>query len=607
MKPQSDALDRLFAKHFPEAEMADSVPVGRVLLSDTPSLALAIADEWAAVSELPRYADFIRRHNEPEKAKPVRPTAEYLDDLLRRNPPPVKAPHELPYYRIALEKKAMRKYFSNFREYDEYQINKELFCTSYPADALGYIKFLCSQNRRLFGFIFDRYKRLPISEDDRERHTYIVGGSGSGKTELVKHFLFHYIARYTKPALVVIEPHGELSTQVARWRELADGQRLVYIQPGMNNDVTPVFNPFDISDDERNNPQALEVLIDDTIDIVAELLKQEFTPNMEVLMQACITILYSRKGSTFDDVLRFVSLKHNKEMIETAKTALQEQPHLLSFVLNDLHTDALKPTRQAVKMRFTRFLSNRSFSSFLIGKSTFRLDDLIRRRALIIFNFSAGDVGERQSKIFGKLIIAHLKAFGFRQAREKAAGKHITHCHVFIDECQQFITESLQTILNQLRKFGIHLTLVQQSIGQGMDKPLLDSVLTNTAVKIIGRNSDDNLYKFAKQTGAKPEDLERLKAGQGRFCIDTSHGAPFVVKIPGNRVKDRGATKAEIWQATLSAQVARFYSKRKTPKERMAELAWIMDDTEYEEATRTKEFSGKKPQAFSDAPPPPLD
>ena len=606
MKPQYEALNHLFAQHLPELERSDSVPVGRFLLADAPDLALSIADEWAGLCGLPRYTNFLSRHNEADKPKPVKPSAEYLNDMMRRNPPVVAA-HELPYYRMALEKKAMEKYFTHFREYEENQNNKELFARTYAPDALGYIKYLCSQKGCPVGFFFEEYKRLPISEEDRERHTYIVGGSGSGKTELVKHFLFHYIARYTKPALIIIEPHGELSSQVAKWRELADGRRLVYIQPGMNNDVTPVFNPFDISDEERNNPQALEVLVDDTIDIVAELLKQEFTPNMEVLMQACLTILYSRKGSSFDDVLRFVSLKNNKGLIEEAKVALQEQPHLLSFVLNDLHTDALKPTRQAVKMRFTRFLSNRSFSSFLIGKSTFRLDDLIRRRAVIVFNFASGDVGERQRKIFGKLILAHLKAFGFRQGRDKMAGKQIAHCHVFIDECQQFITDSMQTILDQLRKFGIHLTLVQQSIGQGMDKPLLDSVLTNTAVKITGRNSDENLHKFTKQTGAKPEDLEKLKDGKGRFCIDTSHGAPFVVRIPGNRLRDKGATKAEVWKATLSHQIACFYTKRKTPSERMAELAWIMEDAEYEEAKKTRGFSAKEPPALSATIPPPID
>ena len=99
----------------------------------------------------------------------------------------------------------------------------------------------------------------------------------------------------------------------------------------------------------------------------------------------------------------------------------------------------------------------------------------------------------------------------------------------------------------------------------------------------------------------------KLKDGKGRFCIDTSHGAPFVVRIPGNRLRDKGATKAEVWKATLSHQIACFYTKRKTPSERMAELAWIMEDAEYEEAKKTRGFSAKEPPALSATIPPPID
>jgi len=555
-------VDELFRRAFPDLAQNDTVRIGRALPVDVPDLALSVAEEWAETYALPRYADFLRQHNEPPKTKPVKPTADALDDHIRRNPPPVNSERERRFFRLALERDELALYFDKLREYELYTAEQERFRADNPPNAGGYIKFLCKKDEKLSRFFFDCYRTLPITESERKRHTYIVGGSGSGKTELVKYFLFHYLTRNTGTAVILIEPHGQISRQVARWRELADGKRLVYIRPGMSTEYTPVFNPFDIPDDERSNPKTLAILVDDTIDVVEELLERDFTLNMETLMRACLTILYSRPGSSFNDVLRFVDVGNNTDLIELAARIFPPGSPLLSFVYNDLPSDALKPTRQAVKMRFTSLLSRYSFSSFLIGKSTFNLEELIKRRAFVIFNFSASDVGVTESRIFGKLILTHIKAFGFKQGRDEAPSASMVPVHVFIDECQEFITPSLAVILEQLRKFGIHLTLVQQGIGKDMDKRLTSAVLTNTAVKATGRNSDDNLRRFAAETGADPQELGKLKGGKGWFCISAGGRPPFRVKIPGHRVDERGATGADVWKATLSDQIARFYAPR---------------------------------------------
>lgn len=554
-------LAEALGAHVPRS--AEDVEVGDFLLSENLDLAHAIAESFAQGHGFPDFSGFLANH-EKAPEKPNKPTKEKIDYIFSQNPPPVRNEVERRFFYRAFERRSMDDYFNKIRIYDEETRAKEIFSQSFPPSMEGYIKYVCSQSEEVRSFFFDRYKTLPVSEENRKRHTYIVGGSGSGKSELIKWICYHYLKRNMSTAVVLIEPHGKLSREIAKWPEL-QGDRLVYIRPGIEGGKTPIFNPFDIDDEQRKNPRVISVLVDDTIDIIAELMERDFTLNMETLLRACLYILYSRKDSTFLDVLRFVDVDKNRnsDLIEVGKRIFPPSSPLLSFIINDLHSSGLGPTRQAVKMRFSSLLSRHFISSFLIGKSTFNLEEALKARKFVIFNFSSSDIGSTESRIFGKLILSHIKAFGFRQGREEYPESLFVPVHVIADECQEFITPALAVIIEQLRKFGIHLTLAQQTIGKGMSPELEGAVLTNTAVKITGRNSETDLKRFSAETGADLKELARLQKGQGWFCVHSAGLPPVIVKTPGHRLDGKGAVADEVWQATLAAQVATYYGDRR--------------------------------------------
>jgi len=540
---------------------ADDVEVGDFLLGESQSLAHAIAESFAKKHGLPDFKEFLVIHEE-EFEKPRKPTKDEVEHIISQNPPPAKNEAERRFFYRAFERRYMDNYFDKAREYETKERNKEIFSKSFPPSMEGYIKYVCSQGEEVRSFFFDSYKTLPVSEENRKRHSYIVGGAGSGKSELIKWICYHYLKRNTSTAVVLIEPHGKLSREVAKWPELQEG-RLVYISPGMEGDKTPIFNPFDISDEQRKNPNVLTVLVDDTIDVIAEIMERDWTPNMETLLRACLYILYSRSNSTFLDVLRFFDMKNNVDLIEVGKRIFPASSPFLPLILHDLKSDALAPTRQAIKMRFTSLLSRHFISSFLIGKSTIDLNKALQEKKFVVFNLSMSDIGRTECRIFGKLILSHVKAFGFRQGREGYPESLFTSVHLIVDECQEFMTKTTRIILQEARKFGIHLTLAQQSIGQGMTQEITGAVLTNTAVKITGRNSEADLRRFCAETGAKLEELERLQKGTGRFCVHSAGLRPVIVKTPGHRLDGKGGVSDELWQATLAAQVASFYGDRR--------------------------------------------
>lgn len=195
----------------------DPAPVlaGRLLLGDTPGLISAVSPQVAATLSIPEYAAFLRTLAAEMPARPTKPTEDAIEHRIReRAYPPLKAA----VYREYLRRTMADDYFLALKTYEQAEASRKFLVSSFPPNPHGYISFLCKNHGADSGFFWDKYLRLPISERDRERHTYITGGTGMGKTEAIKTILYHYVARNTGTAVVVLDPHGDLAEQVAQWR-----------------------------------------------------------------------------------------------------------------------------------------------------------------------------------------------------------------------------------------------------------------------------------------------------------------------------------------------------------------------------------------------------
>lgn len=194
-----------------------------------------------------------------------------------------------------------------------------------------------------------------------------------------------------------------------------------------------------------------------------------------------------------------------------------------------------------------------------VGKSTLDIEQAIEQKKLIIFNFAKGKM-PLEYKILGLFVIATIKIISFRRDGKT----HFTPCHLFIDEFQNFITPSLQEILEESRKFKLYLTLAQQQAGARMGKGLFASILGNTAIKITGANEVDSLKVLADETGESVKNLQENLA-IGRFSVwqkaktgDTQKKAVFVT-MPKNTLGDSQAMTDSQWHAIKQAQINAFY------------------------------------------------
>lgn len=548
----SDAMETALARHLAGGDDGLDVEIGKFRLADLPSFGRDVADTFAELAGLTRWADFHKAFSARDGLKPAKPSADYIDAEARAIE---RDPARLPYVIALIETRLREIYNSKLSAYEKKRKERETFEENYEDSDLGYIRFLCAENPEARSFFFDRFWTLPISEEDRRRHTYITGAAGSGKSEALKAIIYHYLTRNTSTGVVLIDPHGDVAEEVGHWPELSDGARLVYIDPSLSPGKMPVFNPLDILDDERN-PKDISIVVKQLIEVFPELVEgMEFTPQMRTLISACLTVMLYKPGSRILDLMEFLDDTKNDEWLAFADRVLMDSMYR-EFFRREFRDKNMDISKRGVRMRLFEVLGgNPLFSGMTQGKSTFSLEAELNRRAVVIFRFSRGDAEETASSLIGKFIIARLKAFAFKQGRMPAERR--VPVHVFVDECQNYISASIGVLLKEARKYGVHLTLAQQILGDDMSPDLLKAVMGNTAVKITGKNALFTLKKIADETGADLDELQALSTGY--FHIKAGSRKGVVKRMPSHRIKNQGAISAEAWEAVRDNQASRFY------------------------------------------------
>ena len=170
--------------------------------------------------------------------------------------------------------------------------------------------------RRFWLWIF--WRRFQISEGHRYKHTYIVAGTGAGKSELLKTFIRQHIL-YGKTAIVVIDPNGDFAEQVARFKDHTNSFRkkdIIYIDPSLSKNAFPVINPLDL-------PKVSVETLDKVTQQLHKTMLQSFqemdiklTGAMDGMLYNMIHTLFRKSGSSLLDLIRFVDDKQNEDLVE---------------------------------------------------------------------------------------------------------------------------------------------------------------------------------------------------------------------------------------------------------------------------------------------------
>jgi hypothetical protein len=299
---------------------------------------------------------------------------------------------------------------------------------------------------------------FPLSLSDREtrQHTYVVAASGVGKSTLLKKLIWSYTTNINA-AVVVIEPTGELSREVAEFKEFAEHDRLVYLACDLDLKQTFCINPFEIpgvdpSDNSLEALRAKRVMADEIYEALSEIIGEgegsTFSLNMKALLKPCILALLDYPGATLRELKRFMDKGDNQELVQFAKT-LSHHPDLPSFFMRDFPREHYTVTKNSISTRLQILFDTGTFSQLTCGKSTINLEREIEGRKIIVFDLNKAVVAGAGVP-FGRLIVSLLKGIATRRALIEKDIRVPTH--VIIDECSNYICPSIGEIIQEKRK-----------------------------------------------------------------------------------------------------------------------------------------------------------
>jgi DNA helicase HerA-like ATPase len=386
---------------------------------------------------------------------------------------------------------------------------------------------------------------IPVSAFDA--HAYITGASGSGKSELLKLIAFEVLRSRTgeladQSNLVVIDPHGDLADEIARLKDAWDGDtpKFEFFNPALFEGKSPVLDVFFSLPDETENQ--LDVRASFLASAIDEIIEDaSISSQMRTLLIPCLSVLFRRPGSTLADLQRFMIDEKNTDLVEDGKRLKNVSQAV--FFEGGFQSKQYEPTKRSLYTRLQSLLNSNSFrrctSSRQTSQAFLDLDACLNGSKSIIFNLSKSNLGDDVTKALGRLVIAQIKALAYLRGQTSKHQRKRTY--IVIDEAHNFVGESIAEILTELRKYGCRLIFANQIVGQEASTGTKDVFLSNTGVKIAGRNSEKSIAILSAEMGADKEQMRKLTQGQfmAKVKDNQRHTEPFVFRADSSLVGGR--------------------------------------------------------------------
>lgn len=388
-----------------------------------------------------------------------------------------------------------------------------------------------------YGFFFLRRLWALLPYKALQRHMYISGRTGSGKTEFLK-VIFYRLqrdsAKKRNKSLILIDPHGDLAEELLLFDlNRDDMSRIVYVDP-LAPDYKITLNPLEIYGER--DVDTVTVRTEQLVTAIDEIVGDaKLSVYMKAVLTPCVSTLLFKGDATLVDLQSFLDDDRNEDLV----TLGMQNPipsHARFFRTEDFFDKKYAGTKTSVKTRLQAMLNYPKFYDLVIGKSTVHLEKEINAGKVIIFRLPPL-VGDEASGAIGRLLIATIT--GIAKNRSNSEHRKRKPTFLFIDEFQNYITDSLKTILAQARKRWLHLVLANQHLGQ-IDSDLQGEILANTDIKISGLNNPEMAKKVITSLNISTDEFSKLK--EHEFYIKTNDRTALKVKPPGMLIKPKHYT-----------------------------------------------------------------
>jgi hypothetical protein len=369
-------------------------------------------------------------------------------------------------------------------------------------------------------------KPIRLSTNDRRRHTYIIGQTGTGKSVLLENLAFQDMM--DGRGFAFVDPHGDSVENLLGKVPKERVEDIIYFNPG---DMT---NPIGLNMFEFEHPDQKDFLVQEAINMLYGLYDPGHTgivgPRLEHIFRNCALLLMSDPaGGTFIDIPKLLI---DEDFMKSKLKYVTDQS-VLDFWTKEFPSS--QKSNEAgeviswVVSKFGPFISNDAMRN-VIGqtKSGFSIRDIMDNKKILLVNLSKGKMGELNSKLLGIIFVMKFQVAAM--SRANIAEDQRQDFSLYVDEFQNFATESFESILSEARKYRLNLILGNQFMTQLTDK-VREAIIGNVGTVISGRigitDAEILVKKFAPTFDA--EDLTKMPNYQSvtSVMINNVPSAPF--------------------------------------------------------------------------------
>ncbi len=316
-------------------------------------------------------------------------------------------------------------------------------------------------------------KEIRLDDDDRRRHLYIVGQTGTGKSVMLENLALQDML--AGKGFAFIDPHGDTVNTLLSMVPKERTEDVIYFNPG-DMDFPMGLNLF-----EFNSPEQKDFLIQEAISMLYKLYDPQHQgiigPRYEHWFRnAALTLMADPKGSTFIEIPKIFTDDQYKN---------EKLAHVTDQTVRDFWEKEMAQTADFHKSevlgwfvsKFGAFMSNEMMRN-IIGqtKSAFNLREIMDEGKILLVNLSKGKTGELNSKLLGMIFVMKFQAAAM--SRADVPEEQRKDFSLYVDEFQNFSTDSFATILSEARKYHLNLIVANQFIGQ-LTEEVRDAVFGN--------------------------------------------------------------------------------------------------------------------------------
>jgi hypothetical protein len=454
----------------------------------------------------------------------------------------------------------------------------------------------------------NRYTPVYMKRKDRTRHHYIIWKSGTGKSVFISAMARQDI--WSGDGVCVIDPHGDLVEDILQYVPKERARDVIYFDAG--NEARPMgLNLYEIS-----HPAEADRAVNDATEMFIKMFWPEiFGPRIQEYFKfGSLTLLDDmEEGATLLDVPRLFT----DEVYREYKTKKVKNPVTRNFREKTYNAMGDREKQEIIPYFTSKFVSfsTNSLIRNIIGqtKSAFNFAEVMDNKKILLINLSKGKIGELNAQLLGMILVS--KIYNAAMARARMDEKDRQYFFLYVDEFQNFVTDTFADILSEARKYKLALIMAHQfisqldsssgnNIGEGKSK-VKDAVFGNVGSMMsfkVGAPDAEFLEKeYAPVLGAQD-------------IIGIANYKAYV-KLNINNTTSRAFSMNTIWTEDYKnpkmADVLKQYCEKKYGRKKefvdaeiTARLGMLQDEPQLEEAVAwTEQVAETAPQEPSSVPP----